>query len=160
MDPNSGNQRWSRWTFLIECDPGRVPTVTETIDNARRYMSRLFNTTTARVKVVYINDQRLGAKRGLSIVDGVIGLHGHFFVISAEVEGPPAFDLEYRQWVRREFEGVFVKKGFGAAAELLKMETAHLAGSAQDGKPPSQLIVLPKIASTLRLPGVEGFDPK
>lgn len=127
MDPNSGNQRWSRWRFVIQ--PGRrLPPVREVRDNWQRFITKLFGTTVGRGKA------------------SLVRVEGHrYYALVAEVEGPAVHDPAYVSRVRREMQGVFVERGFGVGARLREMDAALLAGSAEDGKPAAQLLVLPPL---------------
>lgn len=126
VDPNSTHQRWSRWRFTIVSAPGRRPPLEDVRDNFQRYVGRLFGSTVGRIQVAII---RVGAD--------------HLYVCVTEIEGPPVHDATYRDWVEREFAGVFVAKGFGPGARLRQMDATLLAGSAEDGKPARQLLVMP-----------------
>jgi hypothetical protein len=127
LDPNSGNQRWSRWRFVVQ--PGRrLPRTREVRNNWQRYMPKLFRTTVGRGRVAKVwVEKRM------------------YYAITAEVEGPPVHDPDFVAWVRREVQGVFVERGFGVGARLREMDAVLLAGSAEDGKPASQLLVLPSL---------------
>lgn len=125
-NPNSAHQRWSRWRVVIE--PARKrPTVREVAANWQRYMATLFKTTVGRGKVARVR------------VDGKV-----YYALVAEVEGPPVHDPAYVAWVRKEVAGVFVARGFGVGARLRELDATLLAGSAEDGKPAAQLLVLPR----------------
>lgn len=127
MQPNSVNQRWSRWSFTVAAEPPRLPDVSEVVDNARRFFAKGFQSHAGRVRV----DQQ-----------------GNFYMIVVEIEGPPVHDLAYRDFVRSRFIEHFMWKGFGGSSRLTAFEAGLLAGSEEDGSPPAQLIVLP----TLDLP--------
>lgn len=125
LDPNSGNQRWSRWRFVVA--PGRRrPSAREVRDNWQRYLPKLFKTTVGRGKAERVT------------LEGRV-----FYALVAEVEGAPVHDPGFVSWVRREVTGVFVEKGFGVGARLADMDAALLAGDAEDGRPRAQLLVLP-----------------
>lgn len=130
VDPNSTHQRWSRWRFSIVPDARRRPTRDEVLNNFRRYIARLFRSTTGRVQVAITRDG-----------------HRTLYVCVCEIEGPPVHDADYRAYVEREVAGVFVAKGFGPGARLQQMDAVLLAGSAEDGKPARQLIVMPPIVA-------------
>jgi hypothetical protein len=139
VDPNSTHQRWSRWTFTVAAHPDKLPTQAECIDAFRRYVAVLFQSRIGRVKLEIASNAWRGGM-----------FNGEYpevwlYVFTVEVEGPPVHDVMYRDWVRREFGGVFVLKGFGPSARLHQMETSLLAGSAQNGTPSRQLLVLPTV---------------
>lgn len=132
MDPNSRNQRWSRWTVVVALGRRR-PSLTEVRENWQRYAKRVFQTSVGRARV----ENRATRPAPPGVFDQI--------VLMADVEGPPVHDPEYRAWVEREVAGVFVAKGFGPGARLAHFEASLLAGSAEDGRPPTQLLVLPPL---------------
>lgn len=127
MDPNSEHQRWSRWIFLVEADPGKLPLVKECRENALRFFAQGFNSTSGRVKV-----EQYGLK----------------YRFTVEIEGPPVHDPDYRISVKREFVHKFMYNGFGNGARLMRFETHLLAGGREDGTPPDQFLVLPQLQTT------------
>jgi hypothetical protein len=142
VDPNSTHQRWSRWTWVVKCDPLKVPSRKDVEHNFGLYVRRLFHSTVGRARVLYVHDRR----------DSPLGEAGlplslfakHVFILQVEIEGPNVHDPDYVAHVKREFAGVFVAKGFGPSAQLLRQEAELLAGSAEDGRPAKQLLVLPR----------------
>jgi hypothetical protein len=133
VDPNSAHQRWSRWRFTIEARPPRLPSRDQFAHNFARYVRRLLGTTVGRAQVSIVRDGP-----------------AHLYVGVVELEGPDVHDPAYRAWVQREFAGVFVAKGFGPGARLRQMDAILLAGSAEDGKPARQLLVMPPIRDALK----------
>lgn len=129
VDPNSAHQRWSRWRFTIEADPVKRPTKAEVLDNFRRYAAALFCSTVGQAQVAI-----------------AAGRQGVLYICVVELEGPAVHDATYRDYVQREFAGVFVARGFGPRARLRQMDATLLAGSAEDGQPARQLIVMPSLA--------------
>ncbi len=129
MDPNSDHQLWSEWTFKAYEGGRRIPTAAVTV-NARRFMAALFGSV-GRMKV----ETRLVKSGAITQV---------YHVITAQVEGVAAHDPGLVQTVRLQFERDFVKKGMGPLATST-VEVKILAGDQQDGKPRSQLVVLPGI---------------
>lgn len=121
IDPNSQHQLWSRWVFGIQADAGKCPPVDTCADNARRFFARGFGTV-GRVRC----DQQ-----------------GTYYVVVAEVEGPPAHDPDYRAAVKRQFRERFLRAGFGDSARLVRFDATVLAGDRQDGAPPAQMLVMP-----------------
>lgn len=120
--PNSQNQRWSRWLFGVRTDRRR-PSVQECIENARRFFVKGFGSA-GRVRC----DRR-----------------GTYYSFVVEVEGPPAHDPAYREHVKAQFAEHFVARGFGQGARLVTFEVGLLSGSHEDGSPPDQLLVLPHL---------------
>ena len=130
MDPNSQHQIWSRWVICLLAIPGRaLPSVEEVNDKARRFFSMLFHSTVGRVKTV-ITDNK-------------------YIEITLEIEGVAAHDSELRTAAKQQIRDNFVFKGFGQRNSSITI--GILAGDVQDGKPPSQLIVLPQLETTAKL---------
>lgn len=127
MNPNSAHQRWSQWTFAIRATPRRLPGHDEVLDAARRFFRMLFRTTAGQVR---------------------IEIRGRIYTVQIQVEGPDAHDPQVREQVRTQFFSDFVHKGFGPGASLIEMEVRLLAGSAEDGRPRAQLLVLPPLSLT------------
>jgi len=127
MDPNSANQLWSRWTFSVD-SPRQVPRA-EVELNTLRWLRAGFGS--------------VGQAQVLERIE-----RGRFvIVIEAEVENVPAHDPGYVASVRRAFAR-FVEQGWGVLA-LGTVEVKVLAGDLQDGKPRSQLVVMPIIRNAL-----------
>lgn len=124
MDPNSQHQRWSRWIFGIEANPAKCPDHMAVVDNARRYFRKAFKTV-GRVRC----DQQ-----------------GTYYCLVVEIEGPPAHDPGYVESLKRDFTERFLAAGFGASARLTRFDVALLAGDAEDGTPPDQMLVMPHVA--------------
>lgn len=133
--PNSANQRWSRWVLGIRADVKR-PSVKECAENAQRFFAKGFGRA-GRVRC----DQK-----------------GSYYSFVVEVEGPPAHDPEFVRNVRQQFRANFVEKGFGSGARLVTFEVGILAGSREDGSPPEQLLVLPHIDLKEQL-GLDHWPP-
>jgi len=140
IDPNSQHQMWSRWIFGIHADAiaagaaaasfGKRPSVREVVDNARSYFAKLFHSTVGRV--------RCDEERG-------------YYVLTLEIEGVPAHDLDLRVHVERDFCRRFMTPGFGPTATLSRYVVGVLAGDCQDGKPPIQLLVMPWLDASAKL---------
>lgn len=136
VDPNSQHQLWSRWIFGVASgkadDAPGVP-LQLIIDNARRFFRQGFKTTIGQVRC----DKQ-----------------GSYYTLIVEVEGPTAHDPQYRYHVKEEFEHRFMRPGFGPRATLRVFEVGILCGDQQDGKPPDQLLVMPRtpIFTTLHEP--------
>jgi len=122
MQPNSQHQMWSQWTFVVKSDR-KLPGKKECQENFRKWVELGFQTKIGRGLIRFLGGRRIR------------------FVV--QIEGPPAHDPEYREAVRSQFTEHFVSRGFGSGAVLEHFEVSILAGDSQDGKPPSQLIVLP-----------------
>lgn len=121
MDPNSQNQRWSRWAFVVH-DAGRLVPREDVKANVSRWLRIGFGSA--------------GKARIQRTRDG--------WRIEAVVEGADAHDPAYVANVRQQFQRNFVEKGWGPAA-WSEVSAGLLAGSAQDGKPPAQWVEMPSI---------------
>lgn len=144
MDPNSAHQRWSRWTVRIALGPGPRPTLAEVVENARRFVRAVFQTTAGRVRVV--EEATVGGTTeppAAVIARAARPLVADVVVIQAEVEGVPVHDAGYVESVRRQFLDHFVARGFRGSTGTV--EAALLAGTREDGTPGDQLLVVPSI---------------
>jgi len=110
----------------------RLPQVNEVVDNFRRFISSVLQTSVGRVRVDKINRK---------------------YLVMAEVEGPPAHDPDLRAKINLAVHD-FVYKGFGINAVAHNFEVGILAGDEQDGKPADQLLVLPAAHIFTQLHGV------
>lgn len=121
MNPNSVNQLWSRWTFVV------TPKVWKT------YSFESVRVTCARfARLVFRSATEMKVEEKL-----------RHYVIDVRTEGHPVHDPQFVERVRvmwqKMFEGNF---GNGVRVELTtKLE----AGSRQDGTPSDQLVILPSI---------------
>lgn len=123
MDPNSTHQRWSKWMFVIRAHRKR-PSKADIIDNARRFFALTFRSTVGQV---------------------MVDVWRNTYTIYLVIEGPAAHDPSVQDAIERQFREHFICRGFGVGARLEKMEVGLLAGSREDGRPPDQLIVMPRI---------------
>jgi hypothetical protein len=122
-NPNSGNQRWSKWRFTLRLPPLSRVTEPQMCDNARRFFAKLFRSQAGSVKVGHI---------------------GRRWWIELRMEGVAVHDPGVRAEARRLFARDFVRKGLGG--DLLDMEAGLLAGTREDGTPRDHLIVMPTLA--------------
>lgn len=123
INPNSEHQRWSRWTAAWH-SPVNRPGQAELIENARRYIKMTLKPTMGRVRCE---------------------IAGALYRLVIEVEGPPAHDSIYVKAFWQDFQQRFILQGFGPSAHLEKTEVGLLAGDAENGAPPAQLLVLPPL---------------
>ncbi len=120
MDPNTQHQLWSHWTFNVH-EGGTRQQKSDVQRNARIWLRKGFGSD--------------GRARVIATLSG--------WRIEAVVEGVPAHDPDYVVSVQRGFSR-FVIQGWG----ILASGTVHvrvLAGDEQNGKPPSQVVMLPAI---------------
>lgn len=130
-NPNSANQTWSRWTFKCFIPTKKSLTFEEILLNWRKFCPLLFKTHSGRLKLTKTNS--------------------HYKFV-ADIEGVSINDPLYRADVKMRMREHFIRKGLGNySANSMKMESSLLSGSAQDGTPPVQLIVLPEIRNELNL---------
>lgn len=117
MDPNSQHQIWSKWTFTVR-SVKTIPLL-ELKQNVARWLRMGFGS--------------VGEWRVVRKVWDVI--------IEVSIEGVPAHDPSYVNSVRRGFRD-FVEKGWGVTA-IDTVDVKIMAGDQQDGRPRSQMIVMP-----------------
>jgi hypothetical protein len=137
MNPNSGNQRWSKWIFTIVPGPRHKVLARSFADvkaNAARFAKRGFKSATS-MRVTY--QLRDFGVRKINV-----------YVIEVLTEGHDVHDPAYVDYVKREWT-VFAEKGFGPGTTL-ELEARLMAGSRQDGTPADQLIIAPSVALPTR----------
>lgn len=127
MNPNSAHQQWSRWTITVE-DRNASRSKQEILSNARTYFRMLFRSSVGRIRV----------DRRSTFAYRFVGWR-----IVIEIEGPPAQDPAYRKAAATDILTQFVEKGF--RHRRARVDVALLAGQTEDGRPPSQLLVIPPI---------------
>lgn len=121
MDPNTQHQLWSAWTFTVREAGRQVPRADVEL-NAARWLRKGFGS--------------VGECRVVRTIEG--------WRIEARVEGVPAHDPGYVASVEREFRARFVAQGWGVLASG-DVKVRILAGDVQDGRPRSQLVMLPRL---------------
>lgn len=121
MDPNSQHQLWSHWTLTVREGGRSVPLAAVEL-NAARWLRKGFGP---------VGQARIRRK-----------VYG--WKIEARVEGVPAHDPGYVASVRRQFQDHFVAKGWGPLARG-EVSVRILAGDVQDGRPRTQLVMLPRL---------------
>lgn len=122
MNPNSGNQTWSKWQWTVY--PGRrLALPFEPIKLAiANFTTRQFG--------------RAGRMRITEKLD--------HYVIELLTEGKPAHDPDFVQITARQFENFFTSQ-FGVSTRTMQAPPTFMAGSRQDGSSRDQLIILPTI---------------
>ena len=138
-DPNSTHQLWSRWTFKLRSERlDRHPPQTPLHHAFRRWCGVSFGSA------------------GEAHCDEWVHTHGPTQTVTAkgyilwcEVEGPPVTEPTFQLFVRRRFR-IFVDVNWSRRV-LFEMDSCILAGDAEDGKPPRQLLVLPFHVDSARL---------
>lgn len=119
MNPNSANQRWSKWVWFVV--PGRT-------------LQRSF----AEVK---INCARFGRKAFGAASQMNITQTGRGYLIEVLTEGHPVHDPDYLRYMRENWQRFF-ETGFGVGTKS-KLTAKLMAGSPQNGKPADQMIIMP-----------------
>jgi hypothetical protein len=122
MNPNSANQRWSKWTFTVT--PGRT-------------IERPFT-------VLKENCARFGRKAFGGATEMRITQTRERVTIEVRTEGHAQHEAPYVEWMRKQWER-FLINGFGLGTTVT-LETKIEAGSRQDGRPADQLIILPPLS--------------
>lgn len=117
MNPNSGNQRWSRWVYRVEAPAD--PHFEVVRQSCRAFGWRRFGSASV---------MRVQRKPGL-------------WEIAILSEGHPAHDPGYAGWMHAEWRR-FLAVGFGPKARITTAASL-VAGTRDDGTPPDQLIIMP-----------------
>lgn len=122
MNPNSANQVWSRWTFIVRPDVTARPVFADVRANCARFGRKAFGSAT-EMRVEQRADRT--------------------WLIDVRTEGAPIQDDAYvadmvKSWKR------FFRGGFGVMASVTAT-TKLEAGSPQTGAPSDQLIIVPPI---------------
>ena len=120
MDPNSQNQRWSLWTFIVY-EVGRHVPKKDVESNMARWITKLWGSA-AKLRVSKVQNN---------------------WEIEVVVEGPTANDKNAVCFVAREFDS-FVHKGwsYGGFGNVM---VRVLAGEDVQGRPRDQWIDMPTI---------------
>jgi len=121
VDPNSQNQRWSKWVWFVK--PGRM-------------IQRPF----VDVKA---NCARFGRKAFGSVSRMNVTQTGRGYIIEVLTEGHPVHDQNFVEYMRENWEEFFVS-GFGLGTKV-KMTAKLMAGSRQDGTPSAQMLIIPSL---------------
>lgn len=122
MNPNSGNQRWSKWTFTITPGGAKRPPFAAVTANAARFGRTAFGSA-SQMKVD--------------------ALAGGTVRILVRTEGHAVHEPAYVAWMTAQWQR-WAREGWGAGTTLTG-EAKLEAGSRQDGTPPDQLIIAPSI---------------
>lgn len=135
IDPNSAHQLWSRWTFKLKSPTlARQPPQTPLHVAFQRWCSSTFGS----VGQAHADEwEHTHAPTGTKVAKG--------YILWAEVEGPPSTDPSYHVFIRKQFR-LFVDLNWGRDV-LFEMDVNILAGDAEDGKPPRQLVVIQFLAA-------------
>lgn len=121
MDPNSGNQRWSQWTWFIR--PARP-------------FQRTFNE--VKLNLTKFTRLRFGSVSQMNIRQWPNG-----YLIQLITEGANINDSGFVEFIRRDYEHYF-QIGFGLGTKV-KMTAKLLAGSNENGAAAEQLVIMPFI---------------
>jgi hypothetical protein len=124
MNPNSEHQLWSHWVFTVEADR-RFPTLGECREAGATFFRRW--TGVARMRVYR-----------KTVTQYIFELQG---------EGLPAPDPGYRTFLKRRFIEDVMFRGFGYSSRLVGLEVKILAGNAENGLPPEQLLAIPSFTT-------------
>lgn len=121
MNPNSANQRWSRWTIVVS--PAKsIPRNDATVHaNTARFLRKAFGAA---------SEARITKQNGQ-------------WIIEVRSEGHPVHDPTFVGFMSSSLLQFFVM-GFGVGTKVATVARLE-AGSAQDGTPPEQLVMLPSL---------------
>lgn len=132
MNPNSQNQIWSRWTTTITVlfSPMHVsPAFEQEMQRAcARFYLKLFGSAT-ELKI-----ERKLLANGLSE-----------FIVDCRTEGAPVPDVTYRRLQIKEIATFFGRHLHGYGDVNVRVDVRVEAGDVGDGRPRSQLILVPSI---------------
>jgi hypothetical protein len=123
MNPNSTHQLWSRWSWTV-------------------YPGRRVALPFEPVKLTIANFTRtlFGSAGQMRIIERV-----NYYVIDLRTEGRPAHDPDFVSLTARQFRDFFVRC-FGVHTRVMLTGPKIEAGSFQDGRPPTQLVILPPLS--------------
>lgn len=128
MDPNSLNQRWSKWVFTIFPGGRKHPQFSVIEANAARFGRRHFGSASQ----MRVTCEERGRVR-----------------IEVRSEGHPVHDVAYVEWMSTLWR-LWAMTGWGVGTTVT-CESKLEAGSRQDGTPPDQLIIGPPMHLRPRL---------
>lgn len=124
MNPNSTNQRWSRWAFVVRPGGTKRPPFEDVKANAARFARKGFGSA-SQMNVS-------------SYSDGTVR-------IMVRTEGHPVHEPTYVEWMTAQWQR-WALNGWGPGTVLSCAEAKLEAGSRQDGTPADQLIIAPQVA--------------
>lgn len=119
MNPNSQNQRWSKWVWFVV--PGRK--IFRPFSNIKENCARFGRKAFGAASQMRIRQNKRG------------------YIVEVLTEGHPVHDPQFVDYVRCGWQ-VFFEHGFGLGTTA-KMTAKLMAGSPQNGKPADQMIILP-----------------
>jgi len=119
MNPNSGNQIWSKWEFTVTPERKHLP-FRLVRDNCARFARKAFGSS---------SEMRL--------------THSTSWHIEIRTEGSPVHDPHFEAYMSANWRQ-FLSNGFGEKSHITII-TKLEAGSRQDGSPSEQLIIVPPI---------------
>lgn len=122
MNPNSRNQLWSRWTFVVRPGIAKRHSFAEVKANAARFARKAFGSAT---------EMKIEVRR-----DGQ-------WIIDVRTEGAPVHELTFVDYMSANWRKFF-RAGFGEQTTV-DISSKLEAGSRQDGSPSDQLILAPSI---------------
>lgn len=123
MDPNSLNQRWSKWRFHVLSGGACRPAFAD-VKQAASVFGRLHF---GSVAAMQIREFREGGKP--------------VYVIEVRTEGKPVHDPQFVPWMHAQWVR-WGERGFGPGTEVALLEAKLEAGDRQDGSPRDQLIIM------------------
>lgn len=127
MDPNSANQVWSKWVWIVK--PQRfVHSFAVVQQEIARFTRKGFGSG-SQMRITDYWDPEEQAR---------------LYKIELETEGKPAHDPAFVEYMRASYEKFF-RNGFGQQTTV-RLQVKLLAGSRQDGSPRDQWIALPAVS--------------
>ena len=121
MNPNSANQRWSKWIWFVA--PGTITArpFKNVVENVARFARKGF-----------------GSASQMRIRETPKG-----YIVEVLSEGHPAHDPQFVKYMKDCFQKFFIN-GFGPDTQV-RLTVKLMAGSRQDGTPADQMVVLPSL---------------
>ena len=121
MNPNSANQRWSKWVITIRPGGTKKPPFATVKANCARFGRSRFGSA-SNMRVTAYPDRVL---------------------VEVLTEGSPVHDPQFVSHMRAMWDG-FAAQGWGRGTTV-ELDARLMAGSRQDGTPSDQLIIAPPI---------------
>ena len=127
MNPNSKNQRWTKW----------VITATQT--------NRVIPFEVFKTNVAKFARKVFGSASVMDIEEGTLVWEVRVLSEGLASHDPTVVEYVKTLWTR------FLREGLGPST-MVEVTAALKAGSREDGTPPDQLIIMPSLASLLEEP--------
>jgi hypothetical protein len=131
VDPNSANQRWSKWFITIYTGGTKAPAFADVKANCARFARKGFGSASNMHIEVQRRPTYAGGRRDVVLIQVL-------------TEGQPVHDPGYVAYMRASWTR-FAIAGWGNGTRV-ELDAKLMAGSRQDGSPTDQLIIAAPIA--------------